>query len=80
MDSVNLILLSLLGGALGLIGGVLFLYNQKLSHLLQKYSVSFASGVLITVSIFGLMPESFEELGETAFLIAAISFVLIFIF
>ncbi len=70
----HLFLLSFLASILALIGGVLFLFNKKLSHVLELNSIPFAAGVMITVSILGLMPEAFELLGERTFLIVLLSF------
>ncbi len=73
-DVFIILLLSIAGSVFGLVGGVLFLFQKKWSHLLSSYSVSFAAGVLLTVSLLGLMPESLHMMGENAFLIVLISF------
>jgi len=73
-DLINIILLSLFGGVIGLSGGIVFLSFQKFSKLLAKYSIPFASGVLITVSFLGLIPESVHLVGETAFIVMLLSF------
>jgi zinc and cadmium transporter len=73
-DLINIILLSLLGSVIALSGGILFLSLQKFSKVLSKYSIPFASGVLITVSFLGLIPESFHLIGETAFVVMLVSF------
>src|SRR5687767_9211182 len=54
------ILFSLLGGVVSLIGGIGMLANKT---KLQKHIGSltaFAAGVLITISILDLLPETFE--------------------
>lgn len=73
-DLINIILLSLLGSVIALSGGIIFLSMQKFSKVLSKYSIPFASGVLITVSFLGLIPESFHLIGETAFIVMLVSF------
>lgn len=79
-DAINLLGLSLLGSIIALFGGVVFLFNKKLSNLLEKHSVSFAAGVLVTVSLLGLLPESVHILGESAFWVITISFLSVFLF
>lgn len=79
-DLINLTLLVFLGSILGLVGGVVFMYNKKLSRILEQNSVPFAAGVLLTVSFLGLIPEAVEHAGEQAYLIILISFFTVFIF
>jgi len=71
---INIISLSLLGSVIALSGGIIFLSLQKFSQALSKYSIPFASGVLITVSFLGLIPESFHLIGETAFIVMLVAF------
>ena len=70
----QLLLLALLGSMVALIGGVVFLFNKSLSKTLAVNSVPFAAGVLITVSVLGLLPEALEMAGEKVFLIVLSSF------
>ena len=79
-DFFVILLLTTIGSLLGLIGGISFLYLNSWSQWLAKYSVPFAAGVLLTVSIMGLIPEAFETLGENAFLIILLSFLGAFLF
>ena len=76
---VQLFLLALLGSILALIGGVVFLYNKKASKLLESFSISFAAGVLITISILGLFPEAFEILEINGALVVLITFIVAFV-
>lgn len=80
MDAVYLLLLALLGSVIALLGGVVFLYNERLSETLEKHSVPFAAGVLVTVSLLGLLPESVEHIGENAFWIILVSFLSVYLF
>jgi zinc and cadmium transporter len=73
-EIIQLFLLALLGSIIALAGGVVFLFNRKLSSSLQKHSVPFAAGVLITVALLVLLPESFEQIGETSLLVVLASF------
>jgi len=79
-ETVILLLQSLLGSVIALVGGLVFLFNKKLSAVLEKYSMSFAAGVLITVSIAGLIPEAEHEMGESAYWIVLISFLTVYLF
>ncbi|MBL7036296.1 ZIP family metal transporter [Candidatus Microgenomates bacterium] len=79
-DIINITLLALLGSVIALLGGIVFLYNKKLSAVLEKYSVSFAAGVLVTVSLIGLLPEAVHILGENAFWVMTITFLSVFLF
>jgi zinc and cadmium transporter len=80
MESINLLSQALLGSVIALFGGVIFLYNRKLSSVLEKYSVPFAAGVLVTVSILGLIPEAEHMLGESTYWIVLVSFLGVYIF
>ncbi len=80
MEILALLSQALLGSIIALIGGVVFLYNRKLSAILERYSVPFAAGVLVTVSILGLIPEAEHEIGESAFWIVLISFLSVYLF
>lgn len=59
---------------MGLVGGLFLLFNKKWSKTLEVYSVPFAAGVLITVSILGLLPEAIELAGEKALFVILLSF------
>lgn len=71
---LNLFLLALLGSVIALIGGLIFLFNKGWSETLERNSVPFAAGVLVTVSLLGLLPEAVELTGESAFFIVLVSF------
>jgi zinc and cadmium transporter len=73
-EFLNLFLIALLASVIALAGGVIFLYNKKWSQALQHNSIPFAAGVLITVSILGLIPEASEMLGQQAFLVVIVAF------
>lgn len=79
-ETINLFLLALLGSVIALFGGVVFLFNRKLSSILEKYSVPFAAGVLVTVSLLGLIPESEHEIGEITYWIVLGSFLGVYLF
>jgi zinc and cadmium transporter len=73
-DLFVLTVLALIGSVIGLLGGILFLYYQPWSKILEKYSVPFAAGSMITVATIALLPESVHMIGESAFVVMLISF------
>lgn len=76
--SINFLVL--FGSLAALAVGVLCLQNKFLSRLLTKHATSFAAGVLLAISLLGLIPEAAHELGESAFLIVLVSFLATYIF
>lgn len=79
-SEAQILILAFLGSIIALVGGVLFLFNEKLSVTLEKHSVPFAAGVLLTVSLVGLLPESVHYLGEKAFIVILLTFVAVYLF
>lgn len=79
-ELVNLFLLAFLGSIIALLGGVIFLFKESWSKFLSQNSVPFAAGVLITVSILGLLPEAVDLIGENTFLIVLITFFAVYLF
>ena len=73
-------LLAFIGSLFALAGGILFLYNQKWTKFLISYSVPFAAGVLLTVSLVGMLPEAFEMSGEGVFTAALLAFLGAYVF
>lgn len=79
-DLSYLLLLGILGSVLGLVGGLVFLFSNPVRNFLSNFSVPFASGILITVALLDLLPESFEHIGEISFLYVLVTFLLVFSF
>ncbi|HEX9817499.1 MAG TPA: ZIP family metal transporter [Patescibacteria group bacterium] len=79
-DFFSLNLLVLLGSLLALIGGLICLGIKPLARLLSHHASSFAAGVLLTVTILGLLPEAVHELGETAFTWLLGAFIVTYLF
>ncbi|MFC1790101.1 ZIP family metal transporter [Patescibacteria group bacterium] len=75
-----IIILSLLGSVLALVGGVVFLFIKPWSKFLSRYSVSFAAGVLLTVALIGLLPEAAHEIGDKAYLLVLLTFLGAYLF
>lgn len=79
-DLVNIVLLSLLGSVVALIGGMIILSVKKWSKTLAKYSIPFAAGVLLTVALLGLLPEAVHLVGEKSFLVVLVTFLGAYLF
>jgi zinc and cadmium transporter len=79
-DLVSILLLTSFGSIIALIGGIIFLTVKPLSHVLTKYSIPFAAGVLMTVTLTGLIPEAHHMLGESAFTHVLLSFFAAYLF
>src|SRR3989344_164815 len=77
---LSLLALSLLGSVAGLVGGVVFLVKQSWAKTLSTYAVPFAAGVLLSVSMLHLIPETTETLGNRGFLYVLIAFLGSFLF
>ncbi|OGY23335.1 MAG: hypothetical protein A2172_02845 [Candidatus Woykebacteria bacterium RBG_13_40_15] len=74
-----IIVFTLLGSVLSLIGGVLLLLKKQISEAFACNLISFAAGALIGVAFLDLFPEAVEEAGEAdVFLPALIGFVAFF--
>lgn len=79
-DVILLVLLVLFGSIFALVGGILFLTIPSWSVALGRYSVPFAGGVLLTVSLISILPESTELLGQSAYVVTLITFLTIYLF
>ena len=75
-----LVSLVLFGSVFALIGGLIFLSVPRWSETLSMYSVPFAGGVLLTVALLGVLPESVELIDHSAFLITLVTFLVVYIF
>ena len=63
-----IILFTLLGGVLSVLGASLVLYlPKKVISKAMPFSVSFATGALLSVSFVGLIPHALEEVGAENF-------------
>lgn len=62
--------LAFLGSVAGLLGGLILLANKKLGSFLSVHAVAFVAGVLLSVTILDLFPESIELLGQDTALLA----------
>jgi len=79
-DLLPILLLAFVGSVAGLIGGLIFLFKENWARKLCGYAVSFAAGVLLSVSLLHLIPEAHHEIGESAFLIVLLAFLGSFLF
>jgi len=77
---LQLLLLASLGSFVGLLGGIVMLSSKKWSNALEHHAISFAAGVMITVSLVGILPESVEFIGHTAYVAILLTFLATFLF
>ena len=80
MNSIGLLLIySFIGSVAGLIGGVILLFKKDWAKTLASISVPLAAGILLALSFLDLLPEAVEEVGETAFSVILVVFVVLFL-
>lgn len=56
-----IIVFSLLGGVVSLLGGVALLSKQSLAHKIAIYTAPFAAGALLGAAFLDILPEAVEE-------------------
>lgn len=59
-----ILLFTLLGSVVSLIGGVILLFREKLALKISHFLASFAAGTLLGAAFFDLLPEAAEAAGE----------------
>jgi len=79
-DVVAILGLAFVGSIIALIGGVIFLVKRSWSDWLSLYSIPFASGVFMVISLLALLPEALEAMGETAFYVVLGAFFVSYFF
>lgn len=57
----DVLIFSLLGGVISLVGGILLLSKQQLADTLARYATPFAAGALLAAVFLDLLPEGAEE-------------------
>lgn len=75
-----ILIFTLLGSVVSLIGGVFLLFNEKFALKLSHLFISFAAGTLLGTAFFDLMPEALESGNpETLFLWTLIGILTFFV-
>lgn len=59
-----IIIFTLVGSVISLIGGVLLLYKEKFALKISHYLTAFAAGALLSTAFFDLLPEAAEHMEE----------------
>lgn len=72
---VNIILLSFVGDVVGFLGGLILIWNEKLTKKYSLYLISFAAGVILAIAFLDVLPEAYLAGGENTFLMALIGLV-----
>ncbi len=70
---LQVILYSLIGGAVSLVGGLLLVRNKESAKALAKYATPFAAGVLLAASFGDLLPEALESTDARPILTAVLA-------
>lgn len=77
---VYVVIFSLLGGVVSLIGAALLLSKQSLAEKLAQYAMPFAAGALLAAVFLDLLREGVEQASASTVLYAALAGVLLFFF
>ena len=72
---MNIILISLISGLSSMLGTIIIFFNINKDKIIN-YSLSFTSGVMLSISIFDLIPESLKLLKKNNFIIFILFFIL----
>lgn len=79
MNTLEYILVfSVLGGIISLIGGVVLLQNKKSAKLLAKYATPFAGGALLAAVFLDLLPEGIAVDSADDVLLATLAGIIVF--
>src|SRR4030042_3224637 len=68
-------LLAFLGSIAGLLGGMIVLVKEDLAKKYSIYLISFAAGVMLTVTFLDLLPAAVEKGGESVFVLILVGLV-----
>lgn len=77
-DYGQVILFSLLGGVVSLVGGLLLLSKKHSAELLAKYATPFAAGALLAAVFLDLLKEGVEKTSADTVMLAALIGVVVF--
>ncbi len=75
---VQVLIASLIGSVVALVGGVILLYKERWIKKISLYLVSFAAGALLGAAFFDLLPEAMEKGGGNGIFIAILAGILAF--
>jgi zinc and cadmium transporter len=76
----QVLIYSLLGGLVSLLGGILMLSNKKLASALQAYGMPFAAGALLAAVFLDLLKDGLEESTAEIVLTSALIGIFVFFF
>lgn len=77
-EYIQLIALTLVGGAVSLLGGLLLIRNKSSARNLAEYATPFAAGALLAAVFLDLLSDGIEEGGGETLLYAALGGILFF--
>ena len=73
-----IILFSIIGGILSLVGGFILLSNRKNADLLARYATPFSGGALLAAVFLDLLPEGIDVDSAETVLLATLGGILVF--
>jgi zinc and cadmium transporter len=76
----HILIFSLIGGLISLIGGIAMLSNKKIASALQAYGMPFAAGALLAAVFLDLLKDGVEESSAETVLTAALIGIFLFFF
>ena len=76
----QIILASVIGGVLSLMGGLVLLWKEEFAKRISFYLISFAAGSLLGAAFFEILPEALAGAGEGVLAFALLGIVLVLIF
>jgi len=76
----QIIIATVIGGILSLIGGIVLLWHEQFAKRASLYLISFAAGSLLGAAFFEILPEAIEGVGEGALAFVVFGILIIFIF
>lgn len=74
------IVFSLLGGLVSLVGAIAFLRSKRSAEVLARFATPFAAGALLAAVFLDLLPEATEESAAGTVMMAALAGILLFFF
>src|SRR3990167_7083402 len=76
----QIIVASLIGGIVSLVGGIILLWREKFAKKVSLYLVSFTAGSILGAALLEIMPETHEAIGDSSFIFVIVGVMVIFIF
>jgi zinc and cadmium transporter len=76
----QIIIASIIGGLLSLVGGLILLWKEEFAKKISFYLISFAAGSLLGAAFFDILPEALEGAGKGVLIFVLLGIVLVLVF